>query len=110
MFADHAENWALGVVLWALLLGSVLTAGGQYTVRVLRRAPRFRRTTNDDQLREDVGRFSHEWHDRFDRDRRSFDRMWRWVVPLALVLAVVGALATLSLYAGLAAWLWSHAS
>jgi hypothetical protein len=49
-----------------------------------------------------------EWHERFERDRRQFDRTWRWMFPLAVVLAVLGALITFAVYAGAAAWLWSH--
>jgi hypothetical protein len=45
---------------------------------------------------------------RLQRDRDRFDRTWRWVFPIALVLAVVGALVTLALYAGAAAWIWSQ--
>lgn len=49
-----------------------------------------------------------EWRERFNRDRLQFDRMWRWMFPLAIVLAIVGAIVTLALYAGAAAWLWGH--
>ena len=49
-----------------------------------------------------------EWREWLDRERQSFDRTWRWMFPLALILAIVGALATIGLYAGAAAWLWSH--
>jgi len=51
---------------------------------------------------------SPEWRRQFDRDREQFDRMWRWVFPLAVILAVLGAVAALALYAGAAAWLWQH--
>lgn len=53
-------------------------------------------------------------HDRFnerrrdmDREMERFDRAWRWMFPLAVVLAVVGSIVTIALYAGAAAWLWS---
>lgn len=52
-----------------------------------------------------TGRFGDR--ERFDRERRSFDRMFRVVFPIALVLAVLGALATIAFYLAGAAWLWS---
>jgi hypothetical protein len=48
-----------------------------------------------------------EWRERFDRERASFDRMFRIVFPIALVLGILGAVATIVLYLAGAAWLWS---
>lgn len=48
-----------------------------------------------------------EWRARRDRERDSFDRMFRIVWPIALILGVLAVLATIALYAGAAAWLWS---
>ena len=48
-----------------------------------------------------------EWHARFDRDRQQFDRTWRILFPIALVLGVLGAIVSIALYAGAAAWIWS---
>jgi hypothetical protein len=48
-----------------------------------------------------------DWHARFDRERDSFDRMWRWMVPLCVVIAVAFAIAYLSILAAVATWLWS---
>lgn len=48
-----------------------------------------------------------EWRERFDRERDSFDRMWRIMFPIALVLGVLGALASIAVFAGAAAWIWS---
>lgn len=47
-----------------------------------------------------------EWQERVDRERQAFDRAWRWVFPLVVVFGVVGAIASLALYAGAAAFLW----
>jgi len=32
---------------------------------------------------------SREWRERFDRDRRNFDRAWPWWVALSILSAVV---------------------
>lgn len=48
-----------------------------------------------------------EWRERFDREQRQFDRMFRWLFPIALVLGLVFALVELALWAGAATWLWS---
>ncbi len=42
-----------------------------------------------------------------DRDMQRFDRLFRLVFPIALVLGIVGAVVSIALYAGAAAWLWS---
>lgn len=48
-----------------------------------------------------------EWRERFDRERDSFDRTWRIMFPIALVLGVLGTLTWIALFAGAAAWIWS---
>jgi hypothetical protein len=48
-----------------------------------------------------------EWRARQDRERESFDRMFRIMWPVVLVLGIAGAIASIVLYAAGAAWLWS---
>jgi hypothetical protein len=48
-----------------------------------------------------------ERRERFDRDQLQFDRMFRIVFPIALVLGVLGAVVSIALYAAGAAWIWS---
>lgn len=50
-----------------------------------------------------------EWHERFDRDRDSFDRAWRWLIPVAVVLSIVSAVAFIVLALAGATWIWSLA-
>lgn len=45
--------------------------------------------------------------EQMDREMAQFDRVFRWAFPIALVLGVIGAVVTIALYAGAAAWLWS---
>lgn len=33
---------------------------------------------------------SREWHERFERDRARFDRVWPWWVSLCVLAAVTG--------------------
>lgn len=54
----------------------------------------------------DSGDFNRR-RDEMRREHERFDRMFRWVFPLALLLGVVGAVVSIAFYAGAAAWLWS---
>lgn len=48
-----------------------------------------------------------EWRERFDREQRAFDRMFRLLFPVCLALGILFALVELAVWAGAATWLWS---
>jgi len=49
-----------------------------------------------------------QWRARRDRERDRFDRTFAIMFPIAVALGVLGALATIALYAGAAAWVWGQ--